>query len=92
MQTQSRIFDDLARLVTTAAGAAQGAAQEAETLLRSQFERFVADMDLVPREEFDVVRDLAAAARTENAELQAKIVDLEDRLAKLESRSHPAGE
>ena len=75
-----------AAVSATAAGAAQGAAQEAETLLRSQFERFVADMDLVPREEFEVVRELAAAARTENEELRAKIEALEARLEELQAK------
>jgi BMFP domain-containing protein YqiC len=79
-QTSNRMFDELARLMTDAAGVAQGVRREAETLFRSQMERFVADMDLVKREDFDVVRDMASKARAENEALSARIAALEARL------------
>jgi BMFP domain-containing protein YqiC len=79
-QTSNRIFDEMARLMGDAASVAQGVKREAETAFRSQMERFVADMDLIKREEFDVVRDMASKARTENAALKKRIADLESQL------------
>jgi BMFP domain-containing protein YqiC len=82
MQTRSKLFDDLAQLMTNAAGVAQGVREEAETMMRGRVERFLADSDLVTREEFDAVRDMAQKAREENAALEARIAALEARLAK----------
>jgi BMFP domain-containing protein YqiC len=79
MQTQSAIFDEIAKLMTEAAGAADGVRREAETAMKSQLQRLIADMDFVPREEFDAVRDMARAAREENAALAARIVVLEEK-------------
>ena len=76
-QTQNRVLDEIARMFTNAAGAAQGVRQEVETVIRSQAERLVADLDLVPREEFEVVRAMAALAREENETLKARIEVLE---------------
>ena len=73
----SRILDDLARLATDAAGVAQGARREVETAMRAQIERLVAGMDLVGREEFEAVRDMAARARTENEALRERLEALE---------------
>ncbi len=81
MQSRSRIFDDLSQLMTNAAGVAQGVREEAETLVRGRIERFLADSDLVTREEFDAVRDMAQKAREENESLAARISALEARLA-----------
>lgn len=77
MQSQSRLLDELARLVMTAAGAAQGAAREAETLARSRIERLLADLDLVSRDEFDAMKALAQAARAENHALSQRVAALE---------------
>jgi hypothetical protein len=82
MQTQSPFFDELAKMMTEAAGAADGVRREAETMLRSQLQRVAADMDLVTREEFEVVRDLARAARDENETLRKRIAALEISLGK----------
>jgi len=76
-QTQNRIFDELGRLFTNAAGAAQGVRQEIETVLRGQAERLIADMDMVTREEFEAVRAMAQLAREENEALKARIEVLE---------------
>ena len=81
MQTQSAFFDEIAKLMTEAAGAADGARREAETMMRSQLQRLIADMEFVPREDFEVVRDMARAAREENEALRARIEALEARLA-----------
>jgi len=80
MQTQSAIFDEIAKLMTEAAGAADGVRREAETAMKSQLQRLIADMDFVPREEFDAVRDMARAAREENETLKARITALEEKI------------
>ncbi len=81
MQTQSAIFDEIAKLMTEAAGAADGVRREAETAMKSQLQRLVADMDFVPREEFEAVKDMARAAREENEALKARITALEEKVA-----------
>lgn len=73
----NRLLDDIARLMTDAAGAAQGVRREAETVVKSQLERFLRDMDLVTREEFEAVREMAIMAREENDRLSARIAALE---------------
>lgn len=80
MQTRNQFFDDLSKLMTNAAGVAQGARDEAETAFRGWFERFLADGNLVTREEFDAVREMAIKAREENEALSARIADLEAKL------------
>ena len=79
-QTSNRLFDELARLMTDAASVAQGVRKEAEGVFRTQMERFVADLDLVKREDFDVVREMASKARTENEALKARVAELEAKL------------
>jgi BMFP domain-containing protein YqiC len=81
VEPRGRILDDLVRLVTDAAGVAQGVRREAETLARSQLDRLIATMDLVSREEFEAVRDMAALARDENDALRKRIEALEAKLA-----------
>lgn len=80
MQTQSAIFDEIAKLMTEAAGAADGVRREAETAMRSQLQRLIADMDFVSREEFEAVRDMAGKAREENEALKLRIAALEEKL------------
>ncbi len=75
-----RISDEFAKLFSDAANVAQGVKREAETLFRSQAERFIADMNLVKREDFDAVRDMAAKARAENEKLARRVTVLEARL------------
>ncbi len=82
----NRVFDELAKLVTDAAGAAQGVRKEVHTALKSQGERVLNGLDVVQREEFEVMRELAVKARTENSALQSKIENLEARLSKLEEK------
>lgn len=77
MQTRNRIFDDISQLMTNAMGVAQGARDEAETAFRSMIDRWLADRDLVTREEFDAVRAMAQKAREENEALAARIEKLE---------------
>lgn len=77
MQTQSSVFDDLARLMTGAMGMAQGANQEAKSFMRAQADRFVAEMDLVSRDEFEAVKQLASEARAEADALRERVSALE---------------
>src|SRR5918997_28147 len=80
-QTSNRVLDEFAKLMTDAAGVAQGVGREVETAVRSQAERFLGDMNLVQREEFEAVRDMAARAREENEALRRRLDALEARLA-----------
>lgn len=75
----NRIMDDFAKLFTDAAGAAQGVRREVETAFRAQAERLLNSMDVVQREEFEAVRDMAVKARTENEALAARVAALEAR-------------
>jgi BMFP domain-containing protein YqiC len=77
MQGGNRILDDFARIMTDAAGMAQGVRREAEGVFKAQFERMIRDMDLVTREEFEAVREMAQLAREENDRLLARIEALE---------------
>ncbi|MGC2857267.1 accessory factor UbiK family protein [Novispirillum sp. DQ9] len=77
MQTQNRLFDDLARVAGGALGALTGLRDEIELLVRQRMERVLADMDLVPRDEFDAVKAMAAEARAENERLAARVAELE---------------
>ena len=77
----NRILDEFAKLMTDAAGAAQGVRREVETAFRAQAERVFNSMDMVQREEFEAVRDMALKARAQNEELAARLAVLEARLA-----------
>ncbi|MGI9422322.1 MAG: accessory factor UbiK family protein [Hyphomicrobiaceae bacterium] len=79
-QTTSRFFDELAKLMTDAAGAAQGARQEFDTILRAQADRVLSEMDVVRREEFDAVKAMAEKAREENESLSRRLAELEEKL------------
>lgn len=88
----NRILDEFAKLMTDAAGAAQGVRREVETAFRAQAERLLNSMDLVQREEFDAVHDMAAKAREENTRLQARLDTLEARLAEVSGGGATASE
>ncbi|MCJ8309204.1 MAG: accessory factor UbiK family protein [Rhizobiaceae bacterium] len=77
-QGPSRVFDEFAKLMTDAAGVAQGARREVEGAMRSQAERFMQQMDLVQRDEFEAVKEMASKARMENEELRAEIAALKE--------------
>lgn len=77
MQTRSKIMDDVAQLMTNAAGLAQGAKEEADNAIKNMMDRWLADRDFVTREEFDAVRAMAQKAREENAALLKRIEALE---------------
>lgn len=90
MQTDNRFLDGLAKLFTDAAGAAQGLRDEIDTFVRQRLEKLVADMDFVPREEFEAVKAIAAKARGENEKLAARIAVLEMALRESKNESNPA--
>ena len=82
MQTESTVFDELARAMTGAMGMAQGLQEEAKSFLRAQADRIVSEMDLVGREEFEAVKQMAAEARAEADDLKARVAALEEMLAR----------
>jgi BMFP domain-containing protein YqiC len=82
-QTNNRFLDELARLMTDAAGAAQGMRRDFETLMKSQGERILREMDVVQREEFEAVKEMAAKAREENEQLSLRVAALEAEIAAL---------
>src|SRR3954466_11467766 len=79
-QTSNRFFDEIGRLMNDAAGAAQGVKREVDTVMRNQAEKILRDLDLVKREEFDAVKDMARLAREENEALKPRIAALEAKL------------
>ncbi len=83
--TNSKFFDELAKLMGNAATAAQGVRKEVDTLVQGQVERVLNNLNVVKREEFDVVKEMAEKARSENEDLAKRIADLESRLGKTES-------
>ena len=80
-QTQNRFFDEIARLMNDAAGVASGVRREFDTLFRTQADRVLRDLDLVKREEFEAVKEMARLAREENEALHARVTALEAKLA-----------
>jgi BMFP domain-containing protein YqiC len=89
-QTSNRIFDEMARLMNDAAGVAQGVRREFDSLFRSQAERILRELDVVPREEFEAVKEMARLAREENEALKTRIEALEAKVAS--KKAKPAAE
>jgi hypothetical protein len=79
-QTTNRFFDEVARLMNDAAGVATGVRREFDTLFRTQAERILRDLDVVKREEFEAVKDMARLAREENEVLKSRLAALEAKL------------
>jgi len=77
VQTTNRFFDEMARLMNDATGVAHGVRREVDTLFKTQAERILRDLDVVSREEFDAVKEMARLAREENEELKTRIATLE---------------
>ena len=86
-QSSNRLLDEFAKLMTDAAGVAQGARREVETLMRAQGEKMLAGLDVVQREEFEAVKAMAAKAREENELLAARLTALEAALARLNGQA-----
>ena len=81
MQSSNRVLDDLARVASGAFSAFTGVRQEVEGRMREQVERILMTMDVVPRDEFDAVKAMAAEARTRQEDLERRLAELEARLA-----------
>lgn len=81
VQTNNRIFDEMARLMNDAAGVAQGVRREFDTLFRAQAEKMLRDLEVVSREEFEAVKEMARLAREENEALKARLDALEAKSA-----------
>src|SRR5262245_14459283 len=79
-QTSNRFFDEVAKLMNDAAGVASGVRREFDTMMRTQAERILRDLDVVQREEFEAVKEMARLAREENEALKARIAALEAKL------------
>ena len=79
VQTSNRFFDEIGRLMNDATGVAQGVRREFDTLFRTQAERILRDLDVVTREEFEAVKEMARLAREENDALKARVAALEAR-------------
>ena len=79
-QTTNRFFDEMARLMNDAAGVASGVRREFDTIFRSQADRILHDLDVVRREEFEAVKEMARLAREENEALKVRVAALEAKL------------
>ena len=90
MQTENRLLDDLARMANGALNTLSGVREEIESRVRERVERMLADMDMVPREEFEAVRAMAQIARTEQEDLAGRVAELERRLSGLSGTVQPA--
>lgn len=80
VQTTNRFFDEMARLMNDAAGVASGVRREVETIFQTQAERVLRNLDVVTREEFEAIKEMAAKARDENERLSARVAALETKL------------
>jgi BMFP domain-containing protein YqiC len=80
-QPRGPFFDDFARLMSDAAGVAQGVRREVETVVKTQIERMLSGMNVVTREEFEAVKEMAALAREENERLEKRVAELEAKIA-----------
>ena len=89
-QTTNRFFDEVARLMNDAAGVATGVRREFDTIMRTQAERILRDLDIVQREEFEAVKEMARTAREENEALKARIAALEAQIAAMAPAKPPA--
>lgn len=78
----NRILDEFAKLMTDAAGAAQGVRREVETAFKGQAEKILNSMDVVQREEFEALREMTLKVRAENQKLTARVAELEAKLSK----------
>jgi BMFP domain-containing protein YqiC len=88
-QTSNRLFDEMARLMNDAAGVAQGVRREFDSLFRSQAERILRDLDVVQREEFEAIKEMARLAREENEALKARIEALEGKGGSKKQKAAP---
>ena len=74
---RNKAFDDAARVAGGALGTLAALRREAEALVRHQLDRVLARMDLVTRDEFEAVKEMAVTARAAQDRLEARVVELE---------------
>src|SRR6478752_5908754 len=84
-QTTGKFFDELGKLITDAAGAAQGVRKEIESVVRAQAENILRELDIVQREEFEAVKAMAQKARQENEQLKQRVAELEAAILEMDS-------
>jgi BMFP domain-containing protein YqiC len=89
MQTKNPIFDDIAEMMTGAAGAVASAGEEMRTVIRSRVDKMIADMDLVSREEFELVKEMAIKALADNEELRKELASLKAPVSKKTTGKKP---
>ena len=89
MQTSNRLFDEIARMANGMMGVASSFRSELEGMIKARLTAMLAEGNLVPREDFEVVKEMAAKARSEQEALAAKVAALEARLAALETKPFP---
>jgi BMFP domain-containing protein YqiC len=89
MQTENRLFDDLARMANGALNTLSGLREEIENRVRERVERMLADMDMVPREEFEAIKAMAQKARAEQEDLATRVAELERRVAQPSGAAQP---
>lgn len=90
MQTENRLFDDLARMANGAINTLSGVREEIESRLRERVEHWLTEMDMVPREEFEAIREVAQKARAEQEDLAAKVAALEQKVAAMSAAPQAA--
>jgi len=81
MQTSNRVLDDLAKVAGGAVSTLAGVKQEMESQVQNVLQKILADMDLVPREEFDAIKAVAVKARSEQEKLERRVEALEKQLS-----------
>jgi BMFP domain-containing protein YqiC len=89
MQTDNRLFDDLAKMANGALNTISGLRDEIELRVRERVERWLAEMDMVPREEFEAIKAMAQAARSEQEDLAARVAGLEQKITSLKAAGEP---
>ncbi len=83
----NRFFEDAARVAGGAVDSLAGLRREAEVLVRHQMDRVLSNMDLVTRDEFEAVKEMAVKARRENESLASRLVELENQLSTTSKKS-----
>ena len=86
MQTRAKIFDDIAKVTGGAVSTLNGIKEEVENIVRQQIERILVDADVVPREEFEIVKSMASKARRKQEEMEMRIQQLEKKINKKKSK------
>lgn len=84
-----QLFDDVARLATGAVGALSGFRQHLRQEIKTQLDRFLIELDLVPRSDFEIVEQMTKQARLDNESLKKRLADLEAKLGGVKIAAAP---